>query len=184
MGFLSNTSVIRRIVVYGTSVLLLLVVLTWARSFGQSGPRRRPAPLTFDGIEHALLGDTKIPLDRDSTLALRQEIADGNGDQGNPIHDKQVVYASARDIPAHDDAGRPNYVPGQLIVRFRGGVSHHRQDEIVDELGARILRTLDAHRGEYLVVLSGGVSVPTAAQQFARLQEIDFAEPNILHYIE
>jgi hypothetical protein len=140
--------------------------------------------LTFDGLEHALLGDTKIPLDRDSTLALRQEIADGNGDQGNPIHDKQVVYASARDIPAHDDAGRPNYVPGQLIVRFRGGVSHHRQDEIVDELGARILRTLDAHRGEYLVVLSGGVSVPTAAQQFARLQEIDFAEPNILHYIE
>jgi subtilisin family serine protease len=183
MGFFYNPSVIRRIVVYGASVLLLLVVLTLARGFAQSGPRSRTSLLTFDGLEHALLGDTKKPLDRDSTLALRHEIADGNGDQGNPIHDKQVVYASARDIPAHDDAGRPNYVPGQLIVRFRGGVSHHRQDEIVDELGARILRTLDAHRGEYLVVLSGGVSVPTAAQQFAGLQEIDFAEPNILHYI-
>src|ERR1035438_2322029 len=183
MGFLYNPSIIRRIVVYGASVLLLLVVLTLARGYGQSGPRNRSSLLTFDGLEHALLGGAKKSIDRDSTLALRHEIADGNGDQGNPIHDKQVVYASARDIPAHDDAGRPNYVPGQLIVRFRGGVSHHRQDEIVDELGARILRTLDAHSGEYLVVLSGGVSVPSAAQQFAGLQEIDFAEPNILHYI-
>jgi serine protease len=183
MGFLYNPSVIRRLVVYGSSVLLLFVVLTLARSFGQSGPRSRESLLTFDGLEHALLGGTKKALERDSTLALRNENTDGNGDPGNSIHDKPVVYASARDIPAHDDVGRPNYVAGQLIVRFRSGVSHHRQDEIVDELGARILRTLDAHRGEYLVVLSGGVSVPTAAQQFASVQEIDFAEPNILHYI-
>ncbi|HXI85150.1 MAG TPA: S8 family serine peptidase [Verrucomicrobiae bacterium] len=183
MGFFHNTSVIRRVVVYGVSVLLLLVVLTRARGFGQSGPQGRASLLTFDGLQHALLGDTKKAYERDSALALRNEATDGNGDQGNSIHDKQVVYAAARDIPAHDDAGRPNYVPGQLIVRFRGGVSHHRQDEIVDELGARILRTLDAHRGEYLVVLSGGVSVPSAAQQFAALQEIDLAEPNVLHYI-
>jgi hypothetical protein len=183
MGFLYNPSVIRRLVVYGPSVLLLLVVLTVARSFGQSGPQNHESLLTFDGLEHALMGNTKKPLERDSTLALRHEIVDGNGDQGNPSNDKPVVYASASDIPVHDDVGRPNYVAGQLIVRFRSGVSHHRQDEIVDELGARILRTLDAHRGEYLVVLSGGVSVPTAAQQFASIQEIDFAEPNILHYI-
>jgi serine protease len=183
MGFLYNPSVIRRIVVYGTSVLLLLVVLTLARSFGQSGPRSRTSLLTFDGLQQALLGDTKKSLERDSALALRHEIDNGNSDPGNSVHDKPVVYASANDIPAHDDVGRPNYVAGQLIVRFRSGVSHHRQDEIVDELGARILRTLDAHRGEYLVVLSGGVPVPTAAQQFASVREIDFAEPNILHYI-
>jgi subtilisin family serine protease len=168
--------------VYGPSVLLLLIVLTVARSFGQSGPRNRESLLTFDGLEHALIGDNRKPAERDTALALRKEI-DGNGDQGNPINDKPVVYASASTIPAHDDVGRPNYVAGQLIVRFRSGVSHHRQDEIVDGLGARILRTLDAHRGEYLVVLSGGISVPTAAQQFAAVQEIDFAEPNILHYI-
>ena len=81
MGFFYNPSVIRRIVVYGASVLLLLVVLTLARGFAQSGPRSRTSLLTFDGLEHALLGDTKKPLDRDSTLALRHEIADGNGDQ-------------------------------------------------------------------------------------------------------
>ncbi len=156
MGFFYNPPVIRRLVVYGPSVLLLLVVLTLARSFGQSGPRSRESLLTFDGIEHALLGGTKKALERDSTLALRNENTDGNGDSGSPIQDKPVVYASARDIPAHDDAGRPNYVAGQLIVRFRSGVPHHRQDVIVDGLGARILRTLDAHRGNISSCCPGG----------------------------
>ena len=190
MGFLHHPHVVRRIVVYGMSVALLLLVLLLGRGFAQSGPRSEHATslLAFDRIEHALLGDAfgaKKTSERDSNLQLRRELAGGNSDQGgdNSLHDKQVVYASVRDIPSRDSAGRPNYVPGQLIVRFRGGVPHRRQDEIVDELGARILRTLDVRRGEYLVVLSGGVSVPAVAEQLAKLQEVDFAEPNVLHYI-
>jgi subtilisin family serine protease len=172
------------------SVALLLLVLLLGHGFAQNGPGsgRSASLLTFGGIEHALLGDafaTKNAYERDSNIQLRRELVGGNGDQGggNSLDDKQVVYASARDIPPHDGAGRPNYVPGQLIIRFRSGVPHRRQDEIVDELGARILRTLDVRRGEYLVVLSGGMSVPAAAEQLAKLQEVDFAEPNILHYI-
>ena len=129
-----------------------------------------------------MLGDTKVAnnlSELDSKLEVRHENIEGNA---GAVRDKQVVYASARDIPPRDDTGRPNYVPGQLVVRFHGGVTHRRQDEIVDELGARIVRTLDARRGEYLVVLSG-ISVPAAAEQFAKLQEVDFAEPNVLHYI-
>jgi subtilisin family serine protease len=116
---------------------------------------------------------------------MRRELADGNGgpDGGGSIGDKPVTFASARDIPPQDESGRPNYVPGQLIVRFHSGVPHHRQDEIVDELGGRILRTLDVRHGEYLVVLSSGLSVPAATTQLAKLQEVDFAEPNVLHYI-
>jgi subtilisin family serine protease len=172
-------------VVYGMSLVLLLVVLLLGRGFAQNSrrPGHAPSLLTFDGIQHALLGDTtaaKKLSERDSNLQLHHEIGEGNG--GNTVRDKQVVYASVRDIPPRDETGRPNYVPGQLVVRFHGGVSHRRQDQIVDELGARILRTLDARRGEYVVVVSG-ISVPAAAEQFAKLQEIDFAEPNVLHYI-
>ena len=185
MEFLYSPHVIRRIVVYGMSLVLLFVVLLLGRGFGQTGPRagNSPSLLTFDGIQHALLGDmtgAKKLSDRESNLQLRHETAEENN--GYTVRDKQVVYASVRDIPPRDDTGRPNYVPGQLVVRFHGGVPHRRQDQIVDELGARILRTLDARRGEYLVVLSG-ISVPAAAEQFAKLQEVDFAEPNVLHYI-
>jgi subtilisin family serine protease len=184
MGFLYNPFVIRRIIVYGGSVVLLFLALFLGRGFGQSVS----GSWTFNGFQRALLGNAggpQKPSDHDSTMQLRRELANGNTDQdnGNSVSDKQVVFADARDIPAQDDSGRPNYVPGQLIVRFRGGVPHHRQDEIVDELGGRILRTLDVRHGEYLVVLGGGVSVPAAAEQLAKLQEVDFAEPNVLHYI-
>ncbi len=184
MEFLYNPNVVRRIVVYGMSLVLLFIVLRLGRGFGQTGPHagKSPSLLTFDGLQHALLGDTKVAnnlSELDSKLEVRHENIEGNA---GAVRDKQVVYASARDIPPRDDTGRPNYVPGQLVVRFHGGVTHRRQDEIVDELGARIVRTLDARRGEYLVVLSG-ISVPAAAEQFAKLQEVDFAEPNVLHYI-
>jgi hypothetical protein len=186
MGFLYNPVVIRRIIVYGGSVIVLLLLLFLARGFGQSVPRTgSPSLRTFEGFQRALLGVADKPSDRDSNIQLRRELADGRSkpDTGNSAGDKLVVFTSARDIPPQDDSGRPNYVPGQLIVRFRGGVSHHRQDEIVDELGGRILRTLDVRHCEYLVVLSGGLSVSAAATQLAKLQEVDFAEPNVLHYI-
>src|SRR5271170_7415694 len=185
MGFLYNPFVIRRIIVYSGSVVVLLLVLFLGRGFGQSAPRNTPSLWTFEGFQHALLGGAGKSSDRDSNMQLRRELVDGNTNEDNSgsVGDKQVVYASAGDIPPQDDSGRPNYVPGQLIVRFRGGVPHHRQDEIVDELGGRILRTLDVRHGEYLVALSGGLSVPAAAEQLVKLQEVDFAEPNVLHYI-
>jgi len=186
MGFLYNPHVIRRVVVYGASVVVLLLVLMVGRGFGQGTPhaRRSASLFTFEGIQQALAGG-KQTADHDSNMQLRHQMTGENTDEGNSheVRDKQVVFAAARDVPPHDDAGRPNYVPGQVIVRFRGGVPHHRQDQIVDELGGRILRTLDMRRGEYLVALSGGMSVPVAAEQLAKLQEVDFAEPNVLHYI-
>jgi len=186
VGFLYNPFVIRRIIVYGGSVVILLLALFLGRGFGQNVPHGRSSSFwTFDGFQHALMGSAKKSSERDSNLELRHELADGRGgsDNGGSVGDKQVVFASARDIPPQDDSGRPNYVPGQLIVRFRGGVPHRRQDEIVDELGGRILRTLDVRHGEYVIVLPGGISVPAAAEQLAKLQEVDFAEPNVVHYI-
>ncbi len=191
MGLLRKPHLIRRVLVYGFSVPLLLLALTRGWSLGQNGPHTAPGAsrLMFDGIEHALLGDayaSKKTVDQDSNLGLRREIDDANDHPpaNGSVRNKEVVFASVRDIPALDGAGRPNYVPGQLIVRFRTGVSHHRQDQVIEGLGARLLRTLDPHRGEYLVALPGRLSVPAAAEQLAKLQEVDFAEPNILHYID
>jgi subtilisin family serine protease len=186
MGFFRKPHVIRRLVVYASSVLLFVTLLTLGRGFGQNGARTGSA-FTFATIERALLGDSLASkkLDRNSNLELHHEIdASGGPSTDSSVRNKQVTYASIRDIPARDDAGRPNYVPSQLIVYFRGGVSHYRQDQIVDAMGARIVRTLDVRRGGYLVSLPRRVSVPDAADQLAKLPEIDFIEPNILHYID
>jgi subtilisin family serine protease len=181
---------IRRLVLYGGSVPLLLFALMRGGSAGHD-PRQGQAMaprLTADGIGHALLGDAYVParwIDRDSNLGLRRRISAPDDDPvlSSSVRAKHVDFPAVDDIPAEDSVGRPNYVQGQIIVRFRSGIPHHRQDQLVEELGGHVLRTLDAHRGEYLVALPGGLSVPAAAEQFARLQEVDFAEPNILHYI-
>ena len=173
----------RRLIVYGGSVLMFVAILRVGHGLAQNSGRNGSA-LSFANIERAMLGDAAYKkLDRNSNIELRRAI-DTNNPSGNPIQNKQVTYASIRDIPARDDAGRPNYVPSQLIVYFRGGVSHLRQDQIVDAIGARIVRTLDVRRGGYLVALPRRVSVPDAADELAKLPEVDFVEPNILHYID
>ena len=190
MELFTRPHLLRRLLVYGFSVPLLLVALTRGWSAGQnaSGPNTEEPLLTVDGIGQALLGNAYAPkkvIDRDSNLVLRRgtDDPDDNTSPSSSVRAKPVVFPFVRDIPPHDSAGRPNYVPGQIIVRFRSGVSHHRQDQVMEGLGGHLLRTLDAHRGEYLVALPGGLSVPAAAEQFAKLQEVDFTEPNILHYI-
>ncbi len=173
----------RRLIVYGGSVLMFVAILRVGHGLAQNSGRNGSA-LSFANIERAMLGDAAYKkLDRNSNIELRRAI-DTNNPSGNPIQNKQVTYASIRDIPARDDAGRQNYVPSQLIVYFRGGVSHLRQDQIVDAIGARIVRTLDVRRGGYLVALPRRVSVPDAADELAKLPEVDFVEPNILHYID
>jgi subtilisin family serine protease len=87
-------------------------------------------------------------------------------------------------IPATDGAGRWNYVAEQVIVQFREGTSPERCEEIICEQGGRIISTAHLRTGGYLVGLRAGASVPVAARQFAAQPEVDFAEPNILHYID
>lgn len=114
MGFLYNPFIIRRIIVYGGSVVVLLLVLFLGRGFGQSAEGSSSSLWTFDGFQHAIMGDTAKSSDRDSNIQLRRELANGDADQnnGNSVNDKQVVYASARDIPPQDD-----YRPTQLCAR-------------------------------------------------------------------
>jgi len=173
----------RRVVVYGSSTALFFAVLLLASGFRHNGSSS--AGFSFANIGRALLGDAVFKnLDRNSNIELRHSIDTNNASGDNPVRNKQVKYASIREIPERDEAGRPNYVPNQLIVYFRGGVAHTRQDQIVDAVGGHIIRTLDVRRGGYLIGLPRRLSVPDAADELGRLPEIDFIEPNILHYID
>ncbi|HUJ10046.1 MAG TPA: S8 family serine peptidase [Verrucomicrobiae bacterium] len=185
MDFFRKPTVVRRLFVYGASAVLFVTLMTLGRGYRQNSACIASV-LSFEHIEHALLGDSfSKKLDRNSNIELRHAIEANNQPfGGSPVGNKQVTYASIRDIPERDDAGRPNYVPSQLIVYFRGGVSHIRQDEIVEAIGGRIIRTLEMRRGGYLVALPRRLSVADAADELAKLPEIDFVEPNILHYID
>jgi subtilisin family serine protease len=94
-------------------------------------------------------------------------------------------YVEAQDIPPTDASGRPNYVPGQLIVRFRSGTSADDQHRLIESLDAKIVSVIGSEPdAAYLVALPADLDVPAGVKKFAQLEEIDYAEPEILHYIE
>ena len=88
----------------------------------------------------------------------------------------------ARDVPRFDRRGRPGFVDGQLIVRFRDGVTGARCDQVILARHAQKIQLLDSFRSIYLVELPPGETVAFAMEQFSALADVDYAVPNALYY--
>jgi hypothetical protein len=71
----------------------------------------------------------------------------------------------------------PAYVEGELLVKFRAGVSMERMAEIHRTMGNRPAEHWPRTRWSR-VLLQDGVSVPEALQQYLSLPEVEAAEPN------
>jgi len=75
------------------------------------------------------------------------------------------------------DAQGTDYVEGELLVKFRVGVSEARMAEIHRTLGNRSVESWPEIRW-YRVLLNEGVTVPEGIQEYRRLPEVEDAEPN------
>jgi RHS repeat-associated protein len=74
----------------------------------------------------------------------------------------------------------PQYREGELLVRFRAGVSPHEQETIVASHGAQKKKDLRGDSGiEKLEILSGR-DVRTVALELLLNPQVEFAEPNFL----
>ena len=71
----------------------------------------------------------------------------------------------------------PDYVPGQLLVKFRDTVSAERIEEILSDEGAAILKPVGS-TGVYLIQLPEGADVMESVDRFSSFPEVLFAEPN------
>jgi hypothetical protein len=72
--------------------------------------------------------------------------------------------------------GKP-YAEGELLVKFREGVSEAQIQEILRQNGTevtRFLRTLKV----YVLRLPPGAAVEDMAKKFQSLPEVEYAEPN------
>jgi subtilisin family serine protease len=72
------------------------------------------------------------------------------------------------------------FVEGELVVRFKPGVSAAEQSEIAATRGGRVERALLLPRTK-LVRLPAGASVRAAAAAFSRRADVEFAEPNWIY---
>jgi uncharacterized delta-60 repeat protein len=71
------------------------------------------------------------------------------------------------------------FVPGELLVRFKPGVSASQQRNVLSQRDGRVERSLKLPRLK-LVRVPQGADVKAAAAAFARRAEVAYAEPNWL----
>lgn len=73
----------------------------------------------------------------------------------------------------------PEFVPGQLVVTFRVGVSEQRVREIARGQDAEIIGAIPRLR-TYVLRLPAGISPLQAAERFRRIPEVQAADPNYI----
>jgi subtilisin family serine protease len=76
--------------------------------------------------------------------------------------------------------GEPEFVPGELIVRFRAGVGPARRAAVRADGDARLRKSLPLPRAE-LLRLAPDDSVRAAAARFERDPDVLYAEPNFYY---
>lgn len=84
-------------------------------------------------------------------------------------NDKKTEFAKTED----------RFKQGELLVKFKEGVSEQRISEILSSEGASIISAPKA-KGPHLLKLKEGQDVHKAAEIFAGYKEVEFAEPNYI----
>lgn len=95
-----------------------------------------------------------------------------------------IVLLAAIFAPAACRSGAPGaeYVEGELLVKFRAGVSEERMAEIHRSRGNRLVEAWPDIRW-YRVLLKEGTTVPDGIQQYRSLPEVEDAEPNFRRHL-
>ncbi len=88
---------------------------------------------------------------------------------------------AAQETPSLSVPGRgAEYMPGQLVVKFRDGVDDARVASLLSRTGARDATRSRYVRGLHVVGLPEGQPVTGAVERFAALPDVEWAEPNYL----
>jgi len=77
---------------------------------------------------------------------------------------------------AKKPTGKP-YAEGELLVKFKAGVSEAAIQEVFRQNGTEVIRFLGSLK-IYVLRLPPGTAVEGAVKKFRSLPEVEFAEPN------
>lgn len=83
------------------------------------------------------------------------------------VKDREFAVASRR------------YVSGELMVKFKEGVLDEKVRSIISEKGATVIKFIDKLR-VYQLRLKAKQSVEDAADEFSKIPEVEYAEPNYI----
>ncbi|MGH7540413.1 MAG: S8 family serine peptidase [Gemmatimonadota bacterium] len=109
-----------------------------------------------------------------STLLVSAFVTGASGQSGKQPNPRP---GNAKDVSIVDPATR--FVPGEVLVRFRAGVSGSARDAALGTVNARFARET-LLPGLVLARLEPGRSVPGAVAALSRRSDVLYAEPNLI----
>ena len=82
-----------------------------------------------------------------------------------------------------DQEQRPQYIPGEVLVKFKQGVDDSKKKRTHDKMGAEVLSEI-RQIGVHKVKSKQGKSTEELVQQYKNDPDVLYAEPNGLFYIQ
>ncbi len=105
-------------------------------------------------------------------------------DDGNASSSQSVSTANASVPEEGAQAGKSEYVPNQLLVRFKEGISVAEQEAVFAKIGAVSHKLISKSTGTVLIVLPEKASVTSVQQEISRLPEVQSAEPDYIYHTQ
>lgn len=101
-----------------------------------------------------------------------------------------VFFASCGDTedsePPVEISTPSNYVPGELIVKFKSDTSQQEIDDVIEDSGGEsVIETIGPEENNtFLIKLEADLSVEEAISKFISHQQVEYAEPNYRYSIQ
>jgi serine protease len=84
-------------------------------------------------------------------------------------------------IPLARGNPQPEFVPGEMLVRFRDGTGEREAARLLRDAGAREARPA-RHGNHFRVILAGEADVEATVRRLSLQPEVDYAEPNFVRH--
>jgi hypothetical protein len=96
----------------------------------------------------------------------------------------QAIEIQGGEQPKLSPAGgeTKNYVPGEILVKFRDGTTDQAKEAIQKEVHLETIRLI-SKPNLYLMKILDGSSVESVMERLGKLKEVKYAEPNYIRTI-
>ncbi len=90
-----------------------------------------------------------------------------------------LSFISEVTVMCDDSCSEHTYKEGELLVKFREGVSEEDIKKLIEGMNAVVIKKF-ARLRTYLIKLPSGMSVSEGVKVFTELKEVEYAEPNYI----
>ncbi|NIR17873.1 MAG: hypothetical protein GWN86_29820 [Desulfobacterales bacterium] len=111
-------------------------------------------------------------------------------DRHSEVQEKAASHPQAIEIQASDqpklspaDGETKNYVPGEILVKFRDGTTDQAKEAIQRKVHLETIRII-SKPNLYLMKILDGSSVESVMERLGKFKEVKYAEPNYIRTIQ